>query len=392
MSSGRFLPSASGWIALSARSVQRPRVLVLTPDYPPAFGGIQELACRVVRGWSRLDSRVVTLRTPGSSAFDESARQPVRRAPQPRFAGRRAAMLALNGAAAVESVRFRPDVVFSIHIAASLAAYGLRLVARVPYVQYVHGMEVAARPRLAALVLGAADAIAVNSAYTERLALRSGARRDRIRVILPGVAPVSRPCSADRARPRVVVVSRLDERYKGHDVLIRAMPLVRARVPDARLVVIGDGALRPSYERLAAALGISSSVDFRGAVTPDERDVWLDRAHVFAMPSRLAPDGGGEGFGIAYLEAAAHGLPVVAGNVGGAMDAVVDGETGVLVEPTDHVAVGDAIADLLVDRDKAARLGQAGRDRAKRYTWERTAAEVEELLLAVADRHAGSLR
>jgi phosphatidyl-myo-inositol dimannoside synthase len=375
------------------RSLAPPRVLVLTPDYPPAFGGIQELAYRVVTGWSRVEARVVALSTAGSAAFDRASTQAVRRAPPAPLGGRPAAMLVLNAVAVVEAIRFRPDVVFSVHIAAGLAARALRPLARLPYVQYVHGLEIAARPRLAAFLLGAADTVAANSRYTERLALRHGARPERLRVIAPGVEVAGGGERGDGGSPTVVVVSRLDERYKGHDVLIRAMPLVRARVPDARLVVIGDGALRSSYERLAHALGISGSVDFLGAVGSDERDDWLDRARVFAMPSRLTPGGGGEGFGIAYLEAGAHQLPVVGGNVGGALDAVVDGETGLLVEPTDHVAVADAIAELLTDRGKAAHLGQQGWKRAGRYTWTRTAEQLEELMLAVADRRrARSLR
>ena len=121
------------------------------------------------------------------------------------------------------------------------------------------------------------------------------------------------------ARPTVVTVARLRDCYKGHDVLMRAMPLIRARVPDAQWIVIGDGPLRPELEREAAAPWPRRLRRFTGEVADAERDEWLDRAHVFAMPSRLrAGGGGGEGFGIVYLEAGAHGLPVVAGNVGGA--------------------------------------------------------------------------
>ena len=378
------------------RSPAPPRVLVLTPDYPPAYGGIQELAYRVVTGWSRVEARVVTLRTAGSTAFDRASTQTVRRVPPMPLGGRRAAMLVLNGVAVVEAIRFRPDVVFSVHIAAGLAARVLRSLAGLPYVQYVHGKEVTARPRLAAFLLGTADMVAANSRYTELLALRHGARPELLHVIAPGVEVTGAGGERerrDKRAPIVLVISRLDDRYKGHDVLIRAMPLVRARIPGARLVVIGDGVLRSSYERLAHAIGISGSVDFLGAVGPDERDDWLDRARVFAMPSRLTSDGGGEGFGIAYLEAGAHRLPVVGGNVGGALDAVVDGETGLLVDPTDHVAVADAIAELLADRGKAARLGQEGCRRAELHTWTRTAEQLEDLLLAVAERRrARSLR
>ncbi len=100
------------------------------------------------------------------------------------------------------------------------------------------------------------------------------------------------------------------------------------------------------------------------------------------MPSRLVPGGlgGGEGFGIVYLEAGAHGLPCVAGNVGGSVDAVIDGETGLLVDPTDHVAVAGAITDLLLDPALRLRLGEAGRARAERLSWAHMAEEVDTLI------------
>jgi phosphatidylinositol alpha-1,6-mannosyltransferase len=124
-----------------------------------------------------------------------------------------------------------------------------------------------------------------------------------------------------------------------------------------------------------------------GAVGDDQRDEWLDRSHVFAMPSRL-PAGGfaGEGFGIVFLEAGLHELPVVAGAVGGARDAVRDGETGLLVDPTDHVAVAQALTTLLRDRGTATRLGRNGAEHARRHAWPRIAARVRDVLEQVTRR------
>ena len=125
-------------------------------------------------------------------------------------------------------------------------------------------------------------------------------------------------------------------------------------------------------------------MSFVGAVSDAERDRWVARARVFAMPSRLPPGGvGGEGFGIVYLEAAARGLPVVAGNVGGAVDAVVDGVTGLLVDPADPAAVADALVALLTDRERAEALGRAGAERAREFAWPEIARRVEDVLLEV---------
>jgi phosphatidylinositol alpha-1,6-mannosyltransferase len=185
-------------------------------------------------------------------------------------------------------------------------------------------------------------------------------------------------------RPTIVTVARLEDRYKGHDVMLRALPAVRERVPDVRWVVIGEGTLRKELEALTLELGVEDCVDFLGAVSKDERDHWLRRARVFAMPSRLPRSGGGEGFGIAYMEAAAHGLPVVAGSVGGALDAVEDGQTGLLVDPEDEESVADALVRVLADPELATRLGEAGAARALDFAWPRIARRVEGLLLGVA--------
>jgi phosphatidylinositol alpha-1,6-mannosyltransferase len=216
----------------------------------------------------------------------------------------------------------------------------------------------------------------------------AGANPARVALInpgvdLPAVASIERE---QRGPPTLLTISRLEDRYKGHDVVLRALPLVRLHVPDVRWRVIGDGPLRPTLEERARTMGLGDSVQFLGLVSDEVRDRELAGANVFCMVSRIPADGfAGEGFGIVYLEANAFGLPVVAGATGGAVDAVVPGETGLLVDPEDHVAVADAVVALLLDRDLANRLGRGGRARAERLTWEATARSVEgELLSLVA--------
>ena len=149
-----------------------------------------------------------------------------------------------------------------------------------------------------------------------------------------------------------------------------------------RSVVVGDGPLRQPLEQLVAALGVSGHVRLVSSRSFEEDAAWFEQADVFAMPSRLGPGGaGGEGFGIVYLEANAHGLPVVAGNVAGALDAVVDGVTGLLVDPTDHVAVAEAVTSLLLDRERAETLGRAGAERAQEFAWPKIARRVEDVVL-----------
>ena len=303
----------------------------------------------------------------------------VHRAWSPRPHGA-AAVAALNGAALRAGLAVRPDVILSLHLVAAPGAWMLAHALRRPWVQWVHAMEVPQRAALARLALRRASAVIAVSGYSRSLALDAGADGRRVRIVSPGVNLRNGLPRRPRAdRPTVLTVARLVERYKGHDTIARAMPLVSARVPGAQWVVVGDGRLRGPLEALVRNTGADAR--FVGGTSDAERDRWLDRAHVFCMPSRL-PGGrfAGEGFGIVFLEAGLHELPVVAGDVGGARDAVLDGETGLLVDPTDHVALAGALTELLTDRERAARMGRAGAARARAHAWPAVAARVREVL------------
>jgi phosphatidyl-myo-inositol dimannoside synthase len=362
------------------------RVLVVTPDFPPARGGIQVLVHRLVSGWRRVRPRVLTLDQEGAAAVDREAALDVRRVGGPGGA-RQASIALLNARLPGEALRFRPHVIVSAHIVVSPGARLARGLMRAPILQYLYALEIGARPRLTSSALAHPDAVVAISEHTRRLAIAAGADPDRVRIITPGVDLPQRVARAPAARPTLITVARLLERYKGHDVLARALPLIRARVPDVEWLVVGDGPFRPQLAQLVTAHALDGHVRLVGAVPDAERDALLDRAHVFAMPSRVPATGvGGEGFGITYLEAGARGLPVVGGDVGGTRDAVVHGETGLLVDPTDHVAVADAISQLLLDPELARRLGEAGAARAQRFAWPLIAERVEDLLLELAAR------
>lgn len=361
------------------------RVLVITPDFPPTPGGIQLVAHRLVTHFSNISSRVVTLDAPGARRWDAADGLDVRRI----AAGRdhRSAVLALNAAAFGIARRFRPDAVLAMHIVAWPAATAIRRLLGIPIVTYLHAKEIPARPGLARLAVRHSQRIVAVSRYTARLAARAGADAARVTVIPPGVDWREPPRARRLSTPTVVTVARLEDRHKGHDVMVRALPLVLSRVPDAQWVIVGDGSLRQHIERLAATQGVSEAVRLCGAVSDGQRDQLLNRAHVFAMPSRVPQNGGaGDGFGIVYLEAGVHGLPVIAGCVGGALDAVVDGTTGLLVDPTDHAAVADAISRLLIDRSSGTRMGAAGSERARSFAWPKIAGRVEELIAETAAR------
>lgn len=182
-------------------------------------------------------------------------------------------------------------------------------------------------------------------------------------------------------RPVVVCVSRLVPR-KGQDMLIRALPALRARVPDVALLVVGGGPYRRQLTRLARELGVESAVTFTGSVPTEELPAHYAAGDVYAMPCRTRRGGlDVEGLGIVYLEASATGLPVIAGDSGGAPDAVRDGETGYVVNGRDVPALVERLTELLTDQGLAAKLGAAGRAWVEaEWRWETQAARLAEWL------------
>jgi phosphatidylinositol alpha-1,6-mannosyltransferase len=159
----------------------------------------------------------------------------------------------------------------------------------------------------------------------------------------------------------VVCVSRLVPR-KGQDTLIQAMPRILHEVPDAALLIVGGGPYRGDLEKLAARTGVSHAVRFTGPVPWEELPAHYGAGDVFAMPCRTRRGGlDVEGLGIVYLEASATGLPVVAGDSGGAPDAVLDGETGWVVAGGSPAQSADRILTLLRDPELRRRMGERGR-------------------------------
>lgn len=363
------------------------RVLLTTPDFPPQPGGIQLVMERLASNLPPGSARVVTLGSAGPGEDDVPRTFDLVRV-RPSRLGHQFDVLRLNARTVRRAATWRPDVIVSGHVTTAPAATAAGAILRRPVVQYLHADEARTRPGLTRFAARRASRLIVVSRYAAELAAHCGAPTGRIRLVHPGVDVPDRATAARAERRTLVTVAAMLFAYKGHDVVLRALPSIARRVPDVEWVVIGDGPLRPGLEQDGRQLGIADRIRWLGAVSAEERDDWLDRAHVFVLPSRLPDEGtGGEGFGIAFLEAAAHGLPVVAGRIGGALDAVEDGRTGLLVDPRDPAAVADAVVELLLDPARAGQIGAAGARRASQFTWSRHIRRVQEVLAeAVAAR------
>jgi phosphatidylinositol alpha-1,6-mannosyltransferase len=182
-------------------------------------------------------------------------------------------------------------------------------------------------------------------------------------------------------RPVVVCVSRLVRR-KGQDTLIRAMPGILAKEPETVLLVVGGGPYEKELRRLAEETGVGGAVRFTGAVPWAELPAHYGAGDVFAMPCRTRRGGlDVEGLGIVYLEASATGLPVVAGDSGGAPDAVLDGETGWVVRGGSPEEAAERITTLLGDRELRERMGRRGREWVEeKWRWDLLAETLTSLL------------
>lgn len=232
------------------------------------------------------------------------------------------------------------------------------------------------------------DAVTYLGAYTRaRIAPALGPDARLVRLV-PGVDPsVFRPASEGSAldasaAPVVLCVARLVPR-KGQDVLIRALPAVRRAVPGTTLVLVGRGPDENRLRGLARRLAEPGSVVFTGGLDHAGTAVHYAGADVFAMPCRTRRLGlEAEGLGIVFLEAAAAGLPVVAGRSGGAPDTVLDGVTGTVVDGRSPAEVAAALTRLLLAPPaERARMGAAGRRWVEEHwTWEASARRLTELL------------
>ena len=368
--------------------------LLVTNDFPPKQGGIQSYLWEL---WRRLPGEPVVLTgaRADAAAWDRQQTLRIERAPQRVLWPTPGLRRRIDRLAAEVDA---PMVV--LDPALPLGALGRRL--ERPYAVIVHGAEVTvpgrvpvARHALGAVLRGARLVVAAGG-YPAAEARRA-AGVDLPTVVVPPGVDVERFCPLDAsaraaARARygvpldaevVLGLSRLVPR-KGFDVLIRAVARLAPQHRELVLVVAGAGRDRARLERLAARRGVPAR--FLGRVPDADLAAVHGMADVFAMVCRSRWFGlEQEGFGIVFLEAAAAGVPQIAGASGGAQEAVVDGVTGMVVhDPTSPAAVARALASLLDHPDRRERFARAGRHRVEQeLTYDELAGRLAAALATV---------
>ena len=361
--------------------------LIVTNDFPPRQGGIQSF----VHGLAGLLPQVAVYAPAwdGAKAFDSRQPFPVVRhstslmLPVPAVARRAVAALREYDC---------DTVIFGAAAPLGLLAPTLRRAGATRLVALTHGHEAgwAMLPGARQLLHRIGDTVDVVTYLGEYFRVRlarvmSPQAAARMVRLAPGVDVATfrdaEPADLPAGGPTVLCVSRLVPR-KGQDTLIRAWPAVRAAIPDARLLLVGDGPYRGELRRLAGQLKVAASVTFTGSVP--NLPGYYAAADVFAMPCRTRRAGlDVEGLGIVYLEASAAGLPVIGGDSGGAPDAILDGETGYVVPGRSVPALAERIIALLADPARARAMGQRGQAWTEReWDWSRVAGRLQAALTA----------
>lgn len=249
---------------------------------------------------------------------------------------------------------------------------------KTPISVLAHGMEFppAAEPakkqRIAA-ALARCGAVIANSSFTAGLVLPYlGAHADKLQIIHPPIVPLEEPGAGALAalrdriggrRPVIATVARLEPR-KEIDAVIRAMPDVLRRHPGSVYAIAGGGGDRARLEQMAVELNVQEAVVFLGWVSGAEKAALLAQTDVFAMPVRREGRSV-EGFGLSYSEAGWFGVPSLGGRDGGAADAVLDGETGLICDGSSQIDVTRSLLWLLEDEALRKRLGAAAQQRVK---------------------------
>lgn len=184
----------------------------------------------------------------------------------------------------------------------------------------------------------------------------------------------------DRLKHPAILFMGTLGRVKGIDVLLNAIPIIRKEIPNLHVYIAGKSESEgDNLKKLVKALNIEESVSFLGFVSGDEKYAYCKSADIYVQPSRY------ETFGVVLLEAMACGKPVVASNVGGIPFVVEDGKTGLLFESENVEELAEKIISLLGDKERRTKMGEAGRERAKGFTWERSAERTVEVYKEVIE-------
>lgn len=375
--------------------------ILFANDFPPVTSGIATFFSQIWRHLPPDRTEICAPRLPGAVEIDADYPIAVHRLPVPLGESRlaKAAKSAIPAAWALQRVldrtpsRLHCGQVFS----SGLLGYACKKWFGLPFVVYVYGSEtvrLGSSPRsrdLMLAILNESDRVITNSDSTTKEFEHFGVPVQKLLRVYPGVDPRTFTPSppnpewvnrlALKGKRVLLTVARLDQR-KGHDIVIRTL----LRLPDDVVYLIPSrGREEGRLRSLVTELGLESRVRFLGYIPDKDLPTLYNLCDIHIMPNRITEGtqlaGDIEGFGISFVEAGACEKPVIGGRSGGAIEAVVDGHTGLLVDPTSESEVAEAISSILDDSDRAKTMGKRARRRIEReFDWRILAQDVLEIL------------
>jgi phosphatidyl-myo-inositol dimannoside synthase len=391
------------------------RHLFVTQDYAPDLGGMARRHVELCRRFGDGDETTMSVSTVASqaaAAFDQHENYNIYRQPFPferanRFSNQ------LRWAGWLTSGR-SPD--FDVLHCGNIRPVGYAVwwanrKLGTPYLVYVNGGDLLRerqkaerspiKRKAAQSILGHAAGIVATSKWVARLVSDV---MTEVRVELPppvaaldlGTDPIhfnpSRDTGSLRRRwgvgdaPLILTVARLVP-HKGQDMGIRALSMLARDFPALRYIIVGEGSDELRLRGLARELGVLDKVGFVGTMRDDELPEAYATSTIYLGASRVDNEINVEGFGISFLEAGASAVPSVAGDSGGVRSAVRDGETGIVVPPTDAEGIADAIRSLLLNPERRKQMGLAARHAVEtHYNWDRVARDTRDFTHQVAGR------
>lgn len=355
------------------------KILLITLEWPPMHGGVSEYLSGLFSALP--EDRVAVL-------YDKTVLEGL---------GRMRWISTISKAVQMAKETNAEMVAVSHLLPMGYVALFLKLFHKKPYIVFVHGLDVKMLRRnpwkrfLGKLILKNAERVIANSHHTESLAREYCNNPEQIVVIYPCPSgPAMRIVNPEKVQELrekyqlgnaqvLITVCRLVER-KGVDTVISDLEAIGKFCNDVKYLVVGDGPDRERLKRLSREYKVEDKIIFTGKVDADDIADHFGLGDVFLMLARET-ENDVEGFGIVYLEAGYHKLPVVAGRSGGVPEAVLDGKTGVLVDPGGGDQMVSAVCGLFKDRALARRLGEEAQRRVKEeFTWAHQAERLKDVL------------
>ncbi|MCZ6677026.1 MAG: glycosyltransferase family 4 protein [Candidatus Poribacteria bacterium] len=379
--------------------------LLITNDFPPIVSGISTYFYQIWRHLAPERSIILAPKTAGDEAFDQNCRLRIWRRWLPIGESKWQKIAKTLILAAEVYCDVRCYDIRKLHcgqvLSSGLAGLVCKKLLGMPYAVYVYGSETirfgGSRLFIALIqrILDEADEVIPNSEFTAQEFLQLAVRGDNFVKITPGVdtkefAPAPKPQNLiDKynldGKSVLLTVSRLDER-KGHAKVLEALPIILERFSDISYIIVGKGRELTNLQQVVKKLELEGHVHFAGFVPDEELVDYYNLCDIFVLPNKETEDhkelqGDYEGFGIVFLEAGACCKPVIAGRSGGVEDAVIDGKTGILVNPHAAKEIADAVTRLLEAPRWAEQIGKFARRRTETtFDWRIIAKSLERIL------------